>query len=108
MRTLTETSPASGEVHIVRAVRDIPDVVRLSYVTFVLVALLNHAWFVDLSDPTPLEAFEGGSLATQLLFGSMLLAGVPLVAHLGLARLRPLASKPVLIFGGWLLVTALI
>jgi O-antigen ligase len=108
VRTLTETSPAAGAVHIVRAVRDIPDIVRLSYITFVLVALLNHAWFVDLSEPTPVEAIEGGSLATQLLFGSMILAGVPIVAHLGLARLRPLASKPVVIFGGWLLVTALI
>ncbi len=106
MRTLTDTiSPAGATA---RPVRDIPDVARLSYLTFVLVALLNHAWFVDLSDPTPLEAFEGGSLATQLLFGSMLLAGLPMVWHLGLARLRPLASRPVLFFGAWLGFTALI
>ncbi len=106
MRTLTDTVAAEGAT--VRPVRDIPDVARLSYLTFVLVALLNHAWFVDLSDPTPLEAFEGGSLATQLLFGSMLLAGLPMVWHLGLDRLRPLASRPVLFFGAWLGFTALI
>ncbi len=107
MRTLTDTVAPSA-VPVARPVRDLPDGVRLSYLTFVLVALLNHAWFVDLSDPTPLEAFEGGSLATQLLFGSMLLAGLPMVIHLGLSRLRPLASRPVLIFGAWLGFTALI
>jgi O-antigen ligase len=30
-----------------------------------------------------------------------------MVVHLGLSRLRPLASRPVLIFGAWLLVTSL-
>ncbi|GJD33755.1 O-antigen ligase family protein [Methylobacterium aerolatum] len=108
MRTLTDMPAAAEGERIVRPVRDLPDFARLSYLTFVLVALLNHAWFVDLSDPTPLEAFEGGSLATQLLFGSMLLAGLPMVLHLGLDRLKPLASRPVVIFGGWLLITSLI
>lgn len=88
--------------------RDLPDFVRLAYMVFVLVALLNHAWFTDLSDPAPIGEVEGGSLATQLLFGGMILVGIPMVWHLGLQRLRPVASKPILLFGGWLLATSLL
>ena len=107
MSTATETVFSASHSAAGRA-RDLPDVVRLSYMVFVLVALLNHAWFTDLSAPTPLGEVEGGSLATQLLFGSMILVGIPLVWHLGLQRLRPMATKPVLLFGVWLLTTSLL
>ena len=107
MSTATETVFSASHPAAGRA-RDLPDVVRLSYMVFVLVALLNHAWFTDLSAPTPLGEVEGGSLATQLLFGSMILVGIPLVWHLGLQRLRPMATKPVLLFGAWLLTTSLL
>lgn len=108
MNTVSETVLPGSEPSLARLARDLPDSVRLSYMTFVLVALIDHAWFVDLSDPTPLDAIEGGSLATQILFGSMILVGLPMVWRLGLDRLRPVASRPVLLFGGWLLVTTLL
>lgn len=108
MNTLGDTVFPASKPAVARPARDLPDVVRLSYLVFVLVALLNHAWFVDLSDPTPLDFIEGGSLATQILFGSMILVGLPMVWHLGLQRLRPMASPSVLLFGTWLLATSLL
>ncbi|MCJ2015743.1 O-antigen ligase family protein [Methylobacterium sp. J-076] len=105
---MTETLFSASEPSAASPARDLPDLVRLSYLTFVVVALLNHAWFTDLSDLAPLDAVEGGSLATQLLFGSMILVGIPMVWHLGLARLRPVLSRPALLFGLWLLATTLL
>lgn len=108
MRTVTETVFPNNKSAVKRPARDLPDVVRLAYMTFVVVALLNHTWFTDLATPTPIGEVEGGSLATQILFLSMIVVGVPLVWHLGVERLRPLATKSVLAFGGWLLVTSLL
>ena len=108
MSTVTDTVISASPPAVGRPARDLPDLVRLAYMVFVLVALLNHAWFTDLSDPTPIGEVEGGSLATQLLFGGIILVGIPIVLHLGLQRLRPVASLPVLLFGGWLLTTSLL
>jgi len=108
VNTVGDTVSSVRERSVARPTRDLPDVVRLAYLVFVLVALLNHAWFVDLSDPTPLDSLEGGSLATQILFGSMILVGLPMVWHLGLNRLRPVASPSIVLFGAWLLATTLL
>lgn len=108
MSTVTDTVISSSQPAAGHSARDLPDLARLSYMVFVLVALLNHAWFTDLSDLAPIGEVEGGSIATQLLFGGMILVGIPMVWHLGLERLRPVASLPVLLFGGWLLTTSLL
>lgn len=108
MSTVTETVYSASQPVAGNPARDLPDIARLSYLVFVLVSLLNHTWFTDLSDPAPIGEVEGGSLPTQLLFGGMILVGIPMVWHLGLERLRPVARMPVLLFGGWLLATSVL
>lgn len=88
--------------------RDIPDIVRLGYLTTVLVSLFSHSWFVDLSDRSMLGDVESGSLVTQVSFATLALVTVPLLLHLGLRRLRPLATMPMLLFGGWLCITTVL
>lgn len=90
------------------AVRDIPDYARLGYMTAVLVSLFSHSWFVDLSDRSTLGDVESGSLYTQVSFATLALVTLPLLWHLGLARLRPLATAPMILFVGWLGITTLL
>ncbi|TXN36369.1 O-antigen ligase family protein [Methylobacterium sp. WL30] len=88
--------------------RDIPDAVRLPFVTVVLVLLTNHLWFSDLANRSLLSDPETGSLFTQALFVILGTAMLMVLGRLGFARLRPLASWPLLLLGGWLGITTLL
>jgi O-antigen ligase len=93
--------PAAGA----RPARDLPDWQRVALNGTTLVVLWNHLWFSDLSDRTLLAAAEDGSLVTQLLFLGLGLAMAGALWRLGLERLRPLASWPLLALATWLAIT---
>ncbi|MDR7038873.1 O-antigen ligase [Methylobacterium sp. BE186] len=90
-----------------RAARDIPDWMRIALNGTVIVVFWNHLWFADLSDRSLLEAAESGSLLTQGIFIALALAMGAALWRLGLERLRPLMSWPILLCAGWLALTIL-
>ncbi|GEP02394.1 O-antigen ligase family protein [Methylobacterium oxalidis] len=89
------------------ATRDIPDWMRVALNGTVIVVFWNHLWFSDLSDRSLLEAAESGSFLTQATFIGLGLAMAAALWHLGLERLRPLLSWPILLCAGWLALTIL-
>lgn len=100
-------SPAGGRRRGV-AGRDVPDVLRVLLNGAVLVLLWNHVWFQDLADRSALAAAEDGSLLTQLLFAGTGLAMAAAIHRIGWGHLRPLATRPLLLCGLWLGLTALL
>ncbi len=88
--------------------RDIPDGIRLPFLTIVLVLLWNHIWFSDLASKSLLSDPESGSVFTQGLFIALGTAMLAVLGRLGLGRLRPLASWPLLLLGIWLGITTVL
>ena len=88
-----------------RPARDLADWQRVLLNGTTLVVLWNHLWFSDLSDRSLLEAAEDGSLVTQVVFLGLGLSMAAALWRLGLERLRPLASWPLLAFATWLAIT---
>ncbi|MBE7248521.1 MAG: O-antigen ligase family protein, partial [Actinomycetospora chiangmaiensis] len=99
--------PAGGRRRSV-AGRDLPDVLRVLLNGAVLVLLWNHVWFQDLADRSALAAAEDGSLLTQLLFAGTGLAMAAAIHRIGWGHLRPLATRPLVLCGLWLALTALL
>ncbi|TXM66591.1 O-antigen ligase [Methylobacterium sp. WL120] len=74
----------------------------------VLVVLWNHLWFHDLANRSTLAASEDGSGLTQVIFLGLGAAMAAALWRLGPARLRPLATWPLLLCAGWLGITVLL
>lgn len=91
----------------VAAARDLPDGIRMGLGGACLLAFWNHTPLTDLSDPGHLEAWEGGSLSTQVLFVGLALAMAWALRRLGIERLRPVLTWPLLACAGWLGATLL-
>jgi O-antigen ligase len=95
-------------VGAVSAARDLPDWMRVLLNGTVLVVLWNHLWFHDLANRSQLAASEDGSGLTQAIFLGLGLAMAAALWRLGLERLRPLATWPLLLCAGWLGITVLL
>ena len=95
-------------VGAVPAARELPDWMRVLLNGTVLVVLWNHLWFHDLANRSQLAASEDGSGLTQAIFLGLGLAMAAALWRLGLARLRPLATWPLLLCAGWLGITVLL
>ncbi|MCJ2119813.1 O-antigen ligase family protein [Methylobacterium sp. J-001] len=87
--------------------RDVPDVLRVLLNGAVFVLLWNHVWLKDLSDRSSLAASEDGSLLTQVLFVAAGLGMAAALHRIGFRHLRPLMTRPLMLCGAWLGVTAL-
>ncbi|MGU3537373.1 O-antigen ligase family protein [Methylobacterium sp. A54F] len=104
---MSSAAPLASSAAGPAAVRDLPDALRIALNGAVLVAFWNHLWFQDLGDRTLLEAAESGSLITQAVFLSLAVAMLAALHRLGFARLRPIATVPLLLCAGWLGLTVL-
>ncbi|GBU16191.1 MULTISPECIES: O-antigen ligase [Methylobacterium] len=89
------------------AARDLPDGLRMGLAGACLLAFLNHTPLTDLSNPAHLDAWEGGNLKTQVLFLGLFAAMAWALWRLGIERLRPLLSLPLLACAAWLGATLL-
>lgn len=89
------------------AERDIPDGARMALGGACLLAFWNHTPLTDLSNPGHLEAWEGGSLSTQVLFIGLALAMAWALWRVGIGRLAPVLSWPLIACAGWLGATLL-
>ncbi len=86
---------------------ELSDPLRIALVLACLLALWNHAPWIDLSDHAILETQTGGTFTTQALFIALALAMGAALWQLGIARLRPLLCWPLMLCGGWLGLTLL-
>lgn len=86
---------------------ELSDPLRIALVLTCLLALWNHTPWIDLSDRAILETQTSGTWTTQALFISLALAMGAALWQLGIARLRPLLSWPLLLCAGWLGLTLL-
>lgn len=86
---------------------ELSDPLRITLVAASLVALWNHNPLVDLSDKAMLEVTNTGSWMTQVVFLTLGGAMAAALWQLGIARLKPLANRPLLLCAGWLGLTLL-
>ncbi|GEP00313.1 O-antigen ligase family protein [Methylobacterium haplocladii] len=86
---------------------DVPDVLRIALVGACILAFWNHTPLADLSDRDILETSTAGSWTTQVLFLGLGLAMAAALRRLGIEKLRPLLTWPLIALAGWMALTLL-
>lgn len=105
MTTIT-ADPASHALLVAEGSRDVPDWARTTFMVATLLLVWVHLDpFHDLTSVSNIEPSDRGSLATQLSFSCLGIVVLALLRRLGLAPLRALATVPILLTLGWLLVS---
>ncbi|GJE55166.1 MULTISPECIES: O-antigen ligase family protein [Methylobacterium] len=94
-------------VSATRARGEVPDALRIALVGACILAFWNHAPLADLSDRDILETSTAGSWTTQVVFLALGFAMAAALRQLGIDKLRPLLTWPLVVLAGWMGLTLL-
>ncbi|GEP08815.1 O-antigen ligase family protein [Methylobacterium gnaphalii] len=86
---------------------DMPDALRMCLGGACILAFWNHAPLADLSDRNILETSTAGSWTTQVLFLVLGFSMAAALRQLGIEKLRPLLTWPLIALASWMGLTLL-